>query len=709
MSVNFKNRIVYCKLGWDAEHGKKKVFFGGKWGNMEKREANALAYKTGNGLVVVDVDTQDLDAIDKRVGGLLKKLTPTVTTKRGYHYYFEHKNSADFINDSAYTELVDVRSDGGVIFAQYLGKSDFISYKRTGKVYDKIPKKLLSILLELRELRVRTKKKRDRWSEAPKGDIHSATLSYAGKDFHSGLSFDEVMLRGIEYVENYLGGTAREMKLMSKRIKDAYTYYVENKLNEVNDFKSGEVDVAEAIDAVGDNKEILGMLVSAQKKGILELEKTMKTIKQKSGLGMGVLRDMLKEAVREISLNSYFKGELVWDDDMGVFGDVREYGVKLYRKANFIQTAMSKSGYMSATDVAEKLPKVPNRRIIYSPDLDERYIADEFGDDAINSYRGVSFKPYKKIPKLIDKLLNNLFLNDKEAKDYFVQWMAYIVQYKKKTKVSWAFFGASGTGKGLIVDIFMNILGRQNCSINVGDVSLQSAFNAYAYNKLFIHMNEIASDYHGRHGVDGKLKALITDDYLQINMKGIGEINCKNYSNIIINSNKPNPMQVDTTDRRFNTIITDKPLKDLDWFTVGITGDKMIAQYKKFGGYLANIKVDKRKATTIMPESEAKKSVVMQTVNPLALAGSYIKSGDYNELLEFLQIDKKDFEFNLSEIKASCKSKKWSITLLKNIYIAVTGNEVKSNITLSKYFIKPYITLHKSGHSNTFRYYDLSK
>lgn len=703
MSVNFKNRVVYCKLGWDAEHGKKKVYFGGKWGDMDKREANALAYKTGNGLVVVDVDTQDLNNIDKRVGGELKKLTPTVTTKRGYHYYFEHKNSAEFVNDSAYTELVDVRSDGGIVFAQYLGKSEFISYKRTGKVYEKIPKKLLKILLEMREVRVKTKKKRDRWSEAPKGEIHSATLSYAGKDFHSGLSFDEVMLRGIEYVENYLGGTAREMKLMSKRIKDAYSYYVENKLDSADDFNSS----IDTVDTVGNDKEILGMLISAQKKGILELEKTMKLIKKKSGISMTVLREMLKEAVREIPLNSYFKGELVWDDDMGVFGDVREHGVKLYKKANFIQTAMSKSGYMSATDVAEKLPKVPNRRIIYAPDLDGRYIKDEFGDDAINSYRGVAFKSYKKIPKLIDKLLDNLFLNDKEAKEYFIHWMAYIVQYKKKTKVSWAFFGASGTGKGLIVDIFMNILGRQNCSINVGDVSLQSAFNAYAFNKLFIHMNEIASDYHGRHGVDGKLKALITDDYLQINMKGIGELNCKNYSNIIINSNKPNPMQVDTTDRRFNTIITDKPLKDLNWFTVGVTGDKMIAQYKKFGGYLSHIKVNKKLATTIMPESEAKKSVIMQTTNPLALAGSYIKSGDYENLIEFLQIDKKDFEFNLSKIKVSCKSKIWSISLLKNIYIAVTGNEVKSNITISKYFIKPYITLNKSYNSNNTRYYKL--
>jgi len=236
------SRIIYCQLGWDNETNKKKAYFGGAWGNLDKNEANAMAYKTGNGLVVIDIDTLNLDEIDKTIAKELNKLgKPTVTTKRGGHWYFEHENSAEFVNDSAYSALVDIRSDGGIIFSQYLGKDSNISYKKTAKVYKKIPKKLLNRLRELMKVKTKRKQTRDQWSQVPKGEIHSATLSYAGKDFHSGFSLDEVMFRGIEYVEKFLGGTPREMKLMSTRIKDAYDYHLNNKLDNTKQVVSREV------------------------------------------------------------------------------------------------------------------------------------------------------------------------------------------------------------------------------------------------------------------------------------------------------------------------------------------------------------------------------------------------------------------------------------------------------------------------------------
>ena len=235
MSINFDKRTVYCKLGWNEETQKKTTNFGKHWGQMKASEANTKAFKTGMGLVVVDVDALDLDVIDKSIAKCLRAIgEPTVTTKRGGHWYFLHENSKEFINDSAYSEFVDVRSDGGLIFAQYKGKSEHISYKRTGKIYDGIPKKLLKRLCELMKIKSIRKQNSEQWSEALKGEIHSATLSYIGKDFHSGLSIDEIIVRGVEYVENFLGGTPREMKLMTTRIKDGYNYHLKNKLGETN-------------------------------------------------------------------------------------------------------------------------------------------------------------------------------------------------------------------------------------------------------------------------------------------------------------------------------------------------------------------------------------------------------------------------------------------------------------------------------------------
>ena len=540
--MTFKDRTLYLKLGWDSERGKKKLYFGEKWGELDKREANAIAYKTGDGLVVLDVDTHDLDTIDKHVGNVLKKLQPTVTTKRGYHYYFEHKNSAEFVNDSAYSEFIDVRSDGGIIIAQYKGKNEHISYKRTGKVYNKIPKKLLKRIRTLRVIKKKTKKNRDLWSEAPKGEIHSATLSYAGKDFHAGLSFDEVMLRGVEYVENYLGGKPREMKLMSRRVKDAYQYYIDGRMAEA-------VTVTDVEDIGGDfdEEEINGILLNAHKKGALELEKTMKMIKHKTKISIATLKEMLLEAQSGgKGLDAFFKGSVIWDDKLGSFVDVSENRVVIYNKSTFTQTVMSRTGYMSPSDVTDRLSSIPHKRLMYRPDVkNDLHLVDDDGIECINSHRGIEYGngEVKKIPKLIDKLLDNLFESDIKAKEYFIHWLAYIVQTGKRSRVAWGFFGASGTGKGLLTDIILRLLGGANCSMNVSDSLLQSDFNNYLYNKQFIHLNEIASDFHSRHGVAGKIKAMISDDVLQINIKGINSFNVDNYSNVILNSNKPNPIE----------------------------------------------------------------------------------------------------------------------------------------------------------------------
>jgi len=686
-----ENRRIYCKLTWN--NGKKKAYFGGKWGAMSKSEANTIAYKTGNGLIVVDVDTQDLDEIDKRVGKELKKLTPTVTTKRGYHYYFWHKNSKEFVNDSAYTELVDVRSDGGIIFAQYRGKdTEHISYKKTGTIYKKIPKKLYKILLKLRVVKKREKKFRERWGKAPKGDIHNSTLSYAVKDFHSGLNFDEVMLRGVEYVEKYLGGTAREVKLMSQRIKDAYEYWKKSKLE----------DTEEVITEFSED-EVLGMLLMAQKKGALELEKTMKLIKKKTKISMGTMRDMLDESLRgNDNLSAYFKGQLIWDNNLNCYVELCKDSIIYHNKSGFIQTAMSRSGFMKPKDVTDRLSKIPNKCLVYAPDV------EQVDDNCVNSYRGVKFEgKTKKIPKLIDKLLNNLFISDTELKEYFIHWLAYILQFKKRTNVAWGFYGASGTGKGLLVDIIYRLLGANNCSLNVGDVSLQSNFNSYAHNKLFIHLNEIASDYHSRHGVAGKIKALISDDIIQINMKGMQEISQKNYCNIILNSNNPNPIEIDTTDRRWNLINCNSILADFDWFVVGVTGDEMISKYKKFGEYLMNLKVDKFKATHIQPKSQTKENLILQTSNPLKIIADMMLKGNYKAIEEYLDLTDKDFEIDLKELEKSCKSRIWRVKMINTIYTLVTGNDIKNIIMVSKYFIKPFLTSSKSFINNSIRYYKI--
>ena len=695
---DLNDRTVYCNVGWDKETNKKTTNFGKFWGKMKRNEANTIAFKTGEGLVVVDVDTKNLDEIDKVIGSELKKLTPTVTTKRGYHYYFNFKRSNEFVNKAAYGEFVDVRSDGGLIFAKYIGKNPNISYKETGKIYKKIPKKLEKRLRELMEIKSKVAAKRDRWSRIEKGGIHDGTLSYIGKDFASGLNYDEVVENGVDYVERYLGGTPREMKMMMARIKDGYKYHLSNKME-----KSNEVLTSTPEDIGGEfeDTEVRDMLVKAERGGALELERVMKQIKKKLKISMATQKDMLSEARKGggDGLNAFFDGDIVFDYVTGEYCEVRERNIIHYPKASFTQVVMSSSGYMKPSEVSEVLYSVPKKRLIYAPDIIGREINDENGDEAINSYVGVTFKGEgKKIPKLINKLLDNLFMNEPAAKERFLHWLAYIVQTHRKTNVAWGFFGASGTGKGIISEIVMRLVGARNAKMNVSDAALQSDFNEYMNESMFIQLNEVASDFHGRHGVAGKIKAMVTDDYITVNRKGVKEFTIKNYANIILNSNKPNPIELDPDDRRWNMIIVNKPLKDYKWFEIGVTGDKMLEKSDEFGAYLMNMEVDAAKATKVMPASKAKESVSEQTTSPLVKVGDVIKNGTLEDMLDMFGLDDYDLQFDIKELKEAFNTGFWTNSLLTDVYCYTMNkkHEAINNMTVTKYFVKPFVTLNKS-------------
>ena len=693
MSIDFNARTIYCKLTYDAETKKKNTYFGGSWGSMEKRDANAVAFKTGDGLVVVDVDTQDLTEIDKGIRRELEKLgKPTVTTARGYHWYFEHKNSPEFVNKASYSKLVDVRSDGGIIFSQYKGGSPHISYKRTGDVFSKMPKKLHRLLKDAMQSSTKKVKQRTQWEKIPKGEIHDGMLRYIMKDFYAGLAYDEVIANGVDYVQRFLGGTQREINLMMERVKWGFDKRLENKLDEQK-----VVPPSEQSSGSGDfeDDEVVSMLLSAEKGGAQELERVMKEIKKKLGVSLGTQREILKEARLSKSggIAIHFKGDVVWDSHMEKFVEIREDSETYYKKQSFNQTVMSRSGFLENADVNELLPTVPAKHIIYIPTKDRGDMLDEFGEDAFNVHNSVVFKGKgKKIPKTIAKVLDNLFESDMEAREVFINWMATIVQTGMRTGVAWGFFGASGTGKTLIAEIMRDLVGGKNASMNVSDNDLQSAFSPYLLHKQFLHLNEVASDFHGRHGVAGHIKAFVSDAHIRINMKFMGEVEVDNYINVILNSNKSNPLELDVDDRRWNMIMTSNALVNTSWWKGNKSYAKVLKEIDELGAYLTNYKIDKGQACTPMKMSLAKQNVVEQTSSTTQMLGKHIRIGDAPALVDMLDIDESSLDFTEDEIIWSCDHGKWSNELLLRLYIWATRKEGSTVYECKKYFTMPYVS-----------------
>ena len=122
----FEDRIFPCNIQRD-ENGKKKVSLPKNWTDTLKEfddfdasHSNSIAIRTGKGIVVIDVDTKELKALETNMQVLVKKwltdrATFTVETTNGYHFYFDSDNGV-YGNSVRVSDFVDIRGDGGCVF-----------------------------------------------------------------------------------------------------------------------------------------------------------------------------------------------------------------------------------------------------------------------------------------------------------------------------------------------------------------------------------------------------------------------------------------------------------------------------------------------------------------------------------------------------------------------------------------------------------------
>lgn len=123
---SFEDRLFPCSITRD-ENNKKKVYLPKGWNNVEKEfddfemsNSNSVALRTGNGLVIIDIDTKDSNLLDPKFANLVTKwlndkATFIVETTNGYHFYFDSGENS-YSNSVRVSDNVDIRGDGGCVF-----------------------------------------------------------------------------------------------------------------------------------------------------------------------------------------------------------------------------------------------------------------------------------------------------------------------------------------------------------------------------------------------------------------------------------------------------------------------------------------------------------------------------------------------------------------------------------------------------------------
>ena len=174
-------------------------------------------------------------------------------------------------------------------------------------------------------------------------------------------------------------------------------------------------------------------------------------------------------------------------------------------------------------------------------------------DGSYNLWKGFGVDSIKGDPSPWLWWLDHIFDGKADAeRRWFEQWIAYpIVHPGVKLFSAAVFFGeVQGSGKSFGGEILRRIYGLHNSSEIGGNAQVTGNFNSHLVNRQFILANEIADRKDMR--LDStKLKALITQDFAQLEKKFQDKIELRDCANWWLTSNHKSAIYVDDNDRRY--------------------------------------------------------------------------------------------------------------------------------------------------------------
>lgn len=247
------------------------------------------------------------------------------------------------------------------------------------------------------------------------------------------------------------------------------------------------------------------------------------------------------------------KGHPVYSDLFDVW--LEELDRKTYEGASFFPYA----GKLSPAVTGDKT----------LPDPDE--------DGKLNMFMGMTIKPVKGDCQPILNHIRWVWChNDDALYDYTIKWMARMFQYPGEPgHTTLCVQGDQGQGKGQITDILRDAWGPGIHSlVATSGEQITAKFNASMATAIFVCLNEAV--FSADKKLAGRLKAMITDEVLQVEPKFMDSYTAANCMHFIFTSNYDWIAPVELGDRRYVTLET-----TLDHILKGCKTDEERAKTKR--------------------------------------------------------------------------------------------------------------------------------
>ena len=175
-------------------------------------------------------------------------------------------------------------------------------------------------------------------------------------------------------------------------------------------------------------------------------------------------------------------------------------------------------------------------------------------------------EPYTHKQKELNFILNHIKIlcnHDENVYDYFIKWIAQMIQYPHIKTIMPTFISGEGSGKGTLFKLFEKMLGNEKIFETTNPSrDVWGDFNGMMCNCFLVNLNELSKK--DTVEAEGKIKGLITDNTLAINQKGLPQYKIKSYHRFITTTNKEEPINSTNGDRR-NLIIRSSDEKKGDY------------------------------------------------------------------------------------------------------------------------------------------------
>jgi len=138
--------------------------------------------------------------------------------------------------------------------------------------------------------------------------------------------------------------------------------------------------------------------------------------------------------------------------------------------------------------------------------------------------------------------------NDKKTYEYFIDWIAHMIQkpYKKTNIAIILYSNVKGVGKNCIVDGICKLIKGYSGHVETME-DITKNFNSHLVNKLFIYGDEIKAS---SKCISDKLKQVITRPTQNMEKKGKDAIEIEDYTNWLFTTNNKDAFKVEQGDRR---------------------------------------------------------------------------------------------------------------------------------------------------------------